>query len=292
MSISDWFKAREQQRYTTVASGSAEKADVPDGVWSKCAACRHIVYQGELEKSLMVCPHCGYHFEVTAPGRIALLADEGSFVETDAGMTSADPLEFDPGKPYVRSLENAKERTGLCEAVITGRATIDDVPVVLVAMDKRFIGASMGSVVGEKVTRAFELAAAERRPLVLAAASGGARMQEGMLSLMQMAKTAAAAKRLAEAGVAYIAVLTDPTYGGVTASFATLADVIIAEPGARIGFAGPDVIEQTIRQSLPKGFQTAESLEKCGMIDAVVAREDLREIVARLLGYLKTREEV
>jgi acetyl-CoA carboxylase carboxyl transferase beta subunit len=290
LSISDWFKAREERRYTPVAGKAADKTDVPDGVWSKCAACRHIVYQGELQDNLMVCPHCAHHFDLTAWERLAMLTDEGSFDETDAGLTSTDPLHFDSGKPYAGQLEAARERTGLCEAVLTGRAAIGGHPVVLGVMDRRFIGASMGSAVGEKIARAFELALAERRPLVLLTASGGARMQEGMLSLMQMAKTAAAAESLAAAGVPYVAVLTDPTYGGVTASFATLADVILAEPGARIGFAGPAVIEQTIRQSLPKGFQSAESFEKCGMIDAVVAREDLRETVGRLLRYLQPRK--
>jgi acetyl-CoA carboxylase carboxyl transferase subunit beta len=288
--ISDWFRAREQGRYTTVGNKPSEK-EAPDGVWSKCAACRHIVYQGELAEAGQVCPHCGHHFELGAGDRVALLADEGSFKELDATLTSDDPLSFDAGgKSYPAQLRKAKERTGLPEAVVTGKASIARSPVVLAVMDRRFIGASMGSAVGERIARAMEVALAERRPLVLVTASGGARMQEGMLSLMQMAKTAAVAERLAAAGVPRIAVLTDPTYGGVTASFATLADVILAEPGARIGFAGPVVIEQTIRQSLPKGFQTAESLEKHGMIDAVVARSDLRETLETLLRYLQPRK--
>ncbi|HEY3318346.1 MAG TPA: acetyl-CoA carboxylase, carboxyltransferase subunit beta [Coriobacteriia bacterium] len=291
MSISDWFKAREQGRYTTVGGFSAEKADVPEGVWSKCAACRRIVYQGELQQNLMVCPHCAHHFELSAPERIELLADHGTFDETDCGLTAADPLHFGGSKPYPESVRAARERTGMPEAILTGRASIGGTRVVLGVMDRRFIGASMGSVVGEKVTRAIELAMAERLPLVLVTASGGARMQEGMLSLMQMAKTSAAAERLARAGVPFIALLTDPTYGGVTASFATLADVILAEPGARIGFAGPAVIEQTIRQSLPKGFQTAESMERHGMIDAVVARKDLCDTLERLLRYAVPRKE-
>lgn len=290
MPISDWFKAREDSRYTAVGTPPA-KADLKDGVWSKCTACRRIVYQGALLENAMVCPHCGHHFALHAHDRITSLVDEGSFVETDAGISSADPLTFGTEKPYAETLRAAVERTGLPEAVVTGRATLDGHPIVIGVMDRRFIAASMGSAVGEKVARAFELGLAERRPLVLVTASGGARMQEGMLSLMQMAKTAAAAERLAEAGVPYIAIMTDPTYGGVTASFATLADVIVAEPGARIGFAGPDVIEQTIKESLPKGFQSAESLEHHGMIDAVVARADLRETLARLLRYLKPRGE-
>lgn len=288
MSISDWFKAREQRRYSTPA---ADKTDVPEGVWSKCSSCRRIVYQGELLEHLMVCPHCGFHFDIPARDRVAMLVDAGTFSEIDAALTSTDPLGFDVGKPYTGQLEAAKERTGLAEAVVTGRAAIGGTAAVVGVMDRRFIGASMGSVVGEKVTRAFELALAARLPIVLVVASGGARMQEGMLSLMQMAKTAAAARRLHDAGVPFVSILTDPTYGGVTASFATLADVIIAEPGARIGFAGPNVIEQTIKQSLPKGFQSAESFEKHGMIDAVVSREDLRETVERVLRYLQPRGE-
>ncbi len=291
LSIADWFKAREQRRYTAVGGLPPEKADVPDGVWSKCPACRHILYAGELQSNLMVCPHCDHHFELSAAQRIELLADGGAVEETDAGMTATDPLRFGGSKPYEESLRAARERTGLPEAVVTGRASIGGTPVVLGVMDRRFIGASMGSVVGEKVTRAIELAEAERLPLVLVTASGGARMQEGMLSLMQMAKTSAAAERLSRAGVPFIVLLTDPTYGGVTASFATLADVIIAEPGSRIGFAGPAVIEQTIRQALPKGFQTAESMERHGMIDAVVARKDLCETLERLLRYMAVRKE-
>lgn len=284
MSIADWFKAREENRYTTVAGG--EKIDVPEGVWSKCPVCRHIVYQGELVESLMVCPHCAHHFEIPAAERILLLADEGTFVESGSALTSADPLRFDSGKAYIDQLARAKERTGLAEAVVTGRASIGGTKVVVGAMDFRFIGASMGSAVGEKLARAFEAALADRVPLVLVTASGGARMQEGMLSLMQMAKTAAAAARLTEAGVPYVSVLTDPTMGGVTASFAVLADIILAEPGARIGFSGPVVIEQTIGQKLPKGFQTSEFLLEHGMVDAVVPRKDLAETVALVLGYL------
>lgn len=292
MSISDWFKAREERRYTPVAGAGAEqKADVPDGVWSKCGECRRIVYAGELQANLMVCPQCGHHFEVPARDRVAMLADPGTFEETDAGMTSDDPLRFTSVKPYADSVRSARERTGLAEAVVTGRAAIDGRPVVIAVMDRRFIGASMGSVVGEKVSRALEIALAERRPAIVVTASGGARMQEGMLSLMQMAKTSAAAGRLAEAGVPLIAVMTDPTYGGVTASFATLADVIVAEPCARIGFAGPAVIEQTIRQSLPKGFQSAESMQTHGMLDAVVHRKDLRETLECLLRYMQPRKE-
>jgi len=290
MPISDWFKAREARRYVT-PSGSVDTSDLPEGVWLKCEECKRTVYQGELESNLQVCPGCGKHSDLTAADRIAYLVDEGSFAEVNESLGSTDPLAFTSGKPYAGTLEVAREKTGMREAVVTGRATIQGRPVVVGAMDFRFIGASMGSAVGEKVTRAFELALAERAPLVLAIASGGARMQEGMLSLMQMAKTAAAAARLSEARVPYIALLTNPTMGGVTASFATLADVIIAEPGALIGFAGPRLVEQTIRKSLPKGFQTSEALLEHGMIDMVVDRRELAEKVASILGYLQPGDE-
>jgi acetyl-CoA carboxylase carboxyl transferase subunit beta len=290
MPISDWFKAREQRRYTTPTT-STPPSDVPDGVWVRCEGCKRTLYMGDLEQSLMVCPSCGRHHDLTAPERLAMLVDEGSFAETNADLRSLDPLEFSSGKAYVEQVASAEERTGLSEALITGTATIGRRSVVIGVMDFRFIGASMGSVVGEKVARAFELALSERRPLVLLTASGGARMQEGMLSLMQMAKTSAAAARLAEAGVPYIAVLTNPTMGGVTASFATLGDVIVAEPGALIGFAGPRLVEQTIRKSLPKGFQTSEALLEHGMVDMVVDRRELKGRLVTLLAYLAPGDE-
>lgn len=287
MPISDWFKARESRRYTP--TGQPGRPDLPDGVWVKCEGCKRIVYAGDLERTAGVCQHCGFHQPLTAEERIESLVDPGTFTETDAGLTSVDPLAFDGGKPYSASLARARETTGMPEAILTGRARIAGHEVVLGVMDFRFIGASMGSAVGEKVARAFELARGAGLPVVMVTASGGARMQEGMLSLMQMAKTAAAAERLREAGLPYVAVLANPTMGGVTASFATLADVLLAEPGARIGFAGPLVIEQTIRQSLPKGFQTAESLLSCGMVDAVVPRQELRDELETLLTYLVPR---
>lgn len=291
MSITDWFKAREEKRYTQPGMGPQGTSDVPDGIWIKCDECKRVIYEGELVENLRVCKFCGHHFELTAPERILLLSDEDSFNEMDADLESGDPLEFVAAKSYLQSLEGAREKSGLPEAIITGVARIGGHPVVLGAMDFRFIGASMGSVVGEKVTRVFERATAERLPVVLVCASGGARMQEGMLSLMQMAKTAAAVRRHDEAGLAYIAVLTNPTYGGVTASFATLGDVLIAEPGAMIGFAGPVVIEQTIRQKLPKGFQTAESLLQHGLLDEVVQRRHLPERLGRYLDYLASRAD-
>lgn len=284
MPINDWFKQRETRRYTVSSSTSTDS--VPDGVWRKCTDCGKTLYQGEVEKSHSVCPHCEHHFELIAHDRIDMLVDEDSFEETEAGLTSVDPLHFTSAKSYVASLDKARNETGLAEAAVTGRAMLDGVPVAIGALDFRFVGASMGSAVGEKITRLFELALAEKRPLILLVASGGARMQEGMLSLMQMAKTSAAAERLAQAGVPYISVLVHPTYGGVTASFAVLADVIFAEPGALIGFAGPKLVEQTIRRSLPKGFQSAASLVDHGMVDDVVPRAELRERVAAVLGYL------
>ncbi|HEX9093725.1 MAG TPA: acetyl-CoA carboxylase, carboxyltransferase subunit beta [Coriobacteriia bacterium] len=290
MPISDWFKAREERRYVSL-SAPADAADLPDGVWVKCEGCKRTVYQGELDANLEVCPHCGRHGEMTAAARVEQLVDEGTFEETEAGVVSADPLGFSAGKPYKESLAKAIEKTGLPEAVVTGRATIGGRPVVVGVMDFRFVGASMGSAVGEKIARAFELATAERRPLVLAIASGGARMQEGMLSLMQMAKTAAAAARLGQAGVPYIAVLTNPTTGGTTASFAALADVILAEPGALIGFAGPRLVEQTTHQSLPKGFQSAEFILEHGMVDEIVDRRELRDRIELLLAYLASGGE-
>ena len=288
MSITDWFSARETKRYTRVTEPQAAQAgaEMPDGVWVKCEGCKRTIYEGELVETERVCSACGHHFDLTAPQRIELLADETSFVEFDADLRPCDPLEFVAAKSYGLQLAVAAEKSGLPEAIITGRATISDAPVVLGVMDFRFIGASMGSVVGEKVTRAFETATAEGLPIVLVTASGGARMQEGMLSLMQMAKTSAAARRHADAGFAYISVLTNPTYGGVTASFAVLGDVIIAEPGAMIGFAGPKLVEQTTRQKLPKGFQTSESLLEHGMIDGIVARKELKHHLATLIGYL------
>jgi acetyl-CoA carboxylase carboxyl transferase subunit beta len=290
MPISDWFKAREQRRYTTPTTTSPA-SDVPDGVWVRCEGCKRTLYVGDLERTLMVCPSCGRHHDLTAPERLLMLVDEGSFTETESALRSLDPLEFSSGRTYSDQVAHAEETTGLPEALVTGVATIGGHPVVIGVMDFRFIGASMGSVVGEKVTRAFELALAERRPLVLVTASGGARMQEGMLSLMQMAKTSAAAARLAEAKVPYVAVLTNPTMGGVTASFATLGDVIVAEPGALIGFAGPRLVEQTIRRSLPKGFQTAEALLAHGMVDMVVDRRELKDTLATLLTYLAPGDE-
>lgn len=290
MSIADWFSARETKRYTQVSDRrvvAPAGADVPDGVWVKCDGCKRTIYEGELVENERVCSACGHHFDLTAPQRIELLADEGSFAEFGADLAPCDPLEFVAAKPYGAQIIAATEKSGLTEAVIIGRARIAGEPVVMAVMDFRFIGASMGSVVGEKISRAFETATAERLPIVIVTASGGARMQEGMLSLMQMAKTSAAARKHADAALAYISVLTNPTYGGVTASFAVLGDVILAEPGAMIGFAGPKLVEQTTRQKLPKGFQTSESLLEHGMIDGIVTRGELKGRIASVIGYLR-----
>jgi acetyl-CoA carboxylase carboxyl transferase subunit beta len=288
MPISDWLSARETNRYTKVTETRAGSgsADVADGVWVKCDSCKKIIYEGELAENQRVCPACGYHFALTASQRIEMLTDEGSFAEIDGDLAPCDPLEWVALKAYDDQLTAAAEKSGLVEAIITGRATLDTTPLVIGAMDFRFIGASMGSVVGEKITRAFEYATAQRLPIVIVTASGGARMQEGMLSLMQMAKTSAAARRHSEAGLAFVSVLANPTYGGVTASFAVLGDVLLAEPGALIGFTGGRVIEQTLRLKLPKGFQTAEFMQQHGMIDEVVPRAELRDHLAMLLGYL------
>ena len=287
MPISDWFSAREDKRYTKVNEApTVSSADVPDGVWVKCDGCGKIVYEGELAENLRVCPACGFHFNLTAWQRIELLTDEGSFTEIDGDLVPCDPLEWSAIKTYQDQLTVAADKSGLVEGIVTGHGTLEGHAFVLGAMDFRFIGASMGSVVGEKIARAFEYATANRLPIVFVTASGGARMQEGMLSLMQMAKTSAAARRHSEAGLAYISVLANPTYGGVTASFAVLGDVLLAEPGALVGFTGGRVIEQTLRLKLPKGFQTAEFLEDHGMIDEVVPRGELRDNIALLFGYL------
>lgn len=264
--------------------------ELPKGKWEKCPSCGHMLYRDDLEANLSVCGRCGHHFRISARRRIAILADEGSFRETDAGLTTADPLRFESmTERYAEKARQTAEKTGVPEAVITGTATVEGQEVVLAVMDFAYFGGSMGSVVGEKVARAAERAVERRCPLVVVSMSGGARMQEGVMSLMQMAKTAAALERLHEAGLPYISILADPTTGGVTASYAMLGDVHIAEPGALIGFAGPRVIEQTIKQKLPKGFQRAEFLLEHGFVDLVVPRGELKAVLARLLRYMTAR---
>jgi len=261
-----------------------------ENVFVKCDGCEAHLYKGELEDGLQVCKHCGYHFRIGARERLTLLFDDGKFEELDSEVISIDPLEFSDSKPYHARLKQAKESSGLPEAIINARGNVGDHPVCAGAMDMLFIGGSMGSAVGEKVTRLIERAMNERSAVVIFSASGGARMQEGTLSLMQMAKISAALAALDEARLPFISVLTDPTTGGVTASFAMLGDVIIAEPKALIGFAGPRVIEQTIRQKLPKDFQRSEFLLEHGMIDDIVDRREIKSHITRLLNFMMNPE--
>jgi len=261
-----------------------------ENVFVKCDGCEAHLFKGELEDGLQVCKHCGHHFRIGARERLSLLFDDSKFEELDEEVISIDPLGFSDSKPYPDRLIQAKETSGLPEAIINGRGTVGDHPVCAGAMDMLFIGGSMGSAVGEKVTRLIERAMNERSALVIFSASGGARMQEGTLSLMQMAKISAALAALDEARLPFISVLTDPTTGGVTASFAMLGDVIIAEPKALIGFAGPRVIEQTIRQKLPKDFQRSEFLLEHGMIDDIVDRRELRPHIIKVLNFMMNPE--
>ncbi|MDR7507798.1 MAG: acetyl-CoA carboxylase, carboxyltransferase subunit beta [Armatimonadota bacterium] len=262
--------------------GSLQRREMPAGLWARCPRCQKLVYRKELERHLRVCPRCGYHHRLSAAERLEITLDPGSFREYDAGLTSTDPLAFEG---YAAKLAEARARTGRAEAVLTGEGTIEGWRAVVGALDFFFMGGSMGSAVGEKVARAAERARESRLPLIVFSASGGARMQEGVLSLMQLAKTGAAVGRLHDAGIPYISVLCDPTTGGVTASFAFLGDVILAEPGALIGFAGRRVIEQTIRRRLPDDFQTAEFCLQKGLIDMVVPRAEMRSTLARLLSF-------
>jgi acetyl-CoA carboxylase carboxyl transferase subunit beta len=259
---------------------------VPGDLWVKCPKCKELIYTKELQHNDRVCPKCGYHFRLRARERIASLIDEGSFAEWDAGVQPEDPLHFADGSgPYDRKLRSTQEKSGEAEALVSGRATIDGRPVVLAVCDFEFLGASMGSVFGEKLARAAERCCESGTPLLTVNASGGARMHEGLFSLMQMAKTVSALARLGRARVPHLSLLTDPCYGGVTASYATVADVVMAEPGALIGFAGPRVIEQITKQKLPEGFQTAEFLLAHGMIDLIVERPALRSTLVCLLDH-------
>jgi len=258
----------------------------PADAWTKCPSCDQQVFNRQLERNLRVCPTCSHHFRMGIGERIELLCDEGSFVERDAGLTSVDPLQFVDQKPYPERIEAAHAKTGLSEAAVWGIGSVDGHPVALGLFDFRFMGGSMGSVVGEKVARCLETALTERIPAVIVAASGGARMQEGTLSLLQLAKTTAPLVRLDEAGVPFVSILTDPTTGGVLASFASLGDVIVAEPRALIGFAGARVASGTVGEELPEGFQTAEFLLEHGFVDLVVPRAELRATLARILRLL------
>ncbi|HSE92917.1 MAG TPA: acetyl-CoA carboxylase, carboxyltransferase subunit beta [Methylomirabilota bacterium] len=275
-----WFRRKDDG-----AEPKGRKVVMAEGLWIKCDSCKEIVYRAEVERAGRVCPKCRYAFRMGARERIAQLADAGTFEEHDAALTAADPLGFRDSKRYRDRVRAAREKTGSREAVITGLARIGGLPAVLCAFDFAFLGGSMGSAVGEKLTRAIETAIAKHVPLVIVSSSGGARMQEGILSLMQMAKTAAALERLGTHHLPYVSILTDPTTGGVTASFAMLGDVVLAEPRALIGFAGPRVIAETIRQPLPEGFQRSEFLLQHGQLDLIVERRELKDTLRRLLAF-------
>ena len=277
-----WFK---KDRKALTAS-KAKASRVPEGLMVKCPDCSQIIYNKELAANLHVCSKCGHHFRIGAADRLRMLFDDGAWTEYDKGLVSTDPLQFSDTKPYKARLKASIEATGMKDAVIVGSGRIDDIQTIVAAMEYGFIGGSMGVVVGEKIARAVERAIELKRPLVIVCCSGGARMMEGALSLMQMAKVCAALARLDRARLPYISVLTDPTTGGVTASFAMLGDLNIAEPKALIGFAGPRVIEQTIRQKLPEGFQRSEFLLDKGMIDLVVDRREMKSLIVRALQFM------
>jgi acetyl-CoA carboxylase carboxyl transferase subunit beta len=277
-----WFKKSK----APIALVENKKVQMPEGLWTKCKNCEEIIYSKEIERNLNVCPKCDYHFRISARERIALVIDDGTFVETDAQMSSIDFLKFKDSKKYSDRLKAAVKKNGDGDAVITGSGMMNGQEVVAAVFDFAFLGGSMGSVVGEKVTRAIELGLEKKAPVLIFSSSGGARMQESILSLMQMAKSSAALAKLKKAGIPFISVLTDPTTGGVTASFAMLGDLNIAEPKALIGFAGPRVIEQTIRQQLPEGFQRSEYLLEHGMVDMIVSRQEMKEKLSQALRIL------
>lgn len=269
-----------------------KKVKMPEGLWVKCESCKEIVYKQEIEKNLNVCPRCDFHFRLNARKRIEQLADPGTFVEFDKGVASLDPLRFKDSKRYRDRIKESVKKTGMNEAIICGECTFGGIPIQMAVMEFAFLGGSMASAVGEKITRSIERAVEKEMPLLIVSISGGARMQEGVLSLMQMAKASAALARLSEKGIPFISVCTDPTTGGVSASYAMLGDLIFAEPGALIGFAGPRVIEQTILQKLPEEFQRAEFLLDHGIIDKVVDRRELKETLVKSLEFLLAKPAV
>jgi acetyl-CoA carboxylase carboxyl transferase subunit beta len=277
-----WFRKEKQP-----IESPKEKRIQTEGLWVKCDDCKQILWKKDLENSLLCCPKCNHHFKMGSRARLEMLFDEGRYKEHDIGLASTDPLQFKDSKSYSDRLRQAEKNTGLKDAIITGEGQLEGQPAIICAMEFQFIGGSMGGVVGEKVTRAIDRCIAKKLPLVVVSCSGGARMMEGAISLMQMSKISAALARLDEVRKPYISVLTDPTTGGVTASFAMLGDLNIAEPGALIGFAGPRVIEQTIRQKLPEGFQRAEFLLAHGMLDAIVPRKELKGFLARAFRLLR-----
>ena len=278
-----WFK---RNKAPMAVSKTDKKLKVPEGLWTKCPSCAESLITKDIESNLNVCTKCGHHFRISAQQRIELLLDEGSFSEYDSGMVSVDFLEFKDSKSYKSRIDAALAKGGSKDAIICGEGKIDGLVVQLAVFDFSFMGGSMGSVVGEKITRAIERGLKDSTPVIVVSASGGARMQESILSLMQMAKTSAALAKMKAKGLPFISILTDPTTGGVTASFAMLGDVNMAEPKALIGFAGPRVIEQTIRQKLPEGFQRAEYLLDHGMVDIIVQRKDMKASLSRILGML------
>ena len=289
MNLKDWFKNRKEEQ---LAARPSEVATIDDDIaklWQKCYNCDTQLLKKELENNMMVCPHCEYHFRINARDRIAQLIDEGTFEELFANITGADPLDFVDTESYTDRQKRAKEKNGIDEAVITGIGELDGERVGIAVMDFDYMGGSMGSAVGEKITRLIEEAIKQQIPVIAVTASGGARMQESVLSLMQMAKTSCAVAKMNEAKLLYISVLTEPTFGGVTASFGTLGDIIIAEQGARIGFAGRRVIEQTIRQKLPADFQTAEYLLKYGQVDSIAKRSELKSKLSNILKIHKRK---
>ena len=275
-----WFK---KSKAPISAQAEAKKVQMPEGLWTKCKNCEEIIYSKEIERNLNVCPKCDYHFRISARDRISLIIDEDTFVETDPDMTSLDFLKFKDSKKYSDRIKAALKKSGGGDAVITGSGLMNGQEVVVAVFDFGFLGGSMGSVVGEKLNRAIELGLEKQAPVLVFSSSGGARMQESILSLMQMAKSSAALAKLKKAGIPFISVLTDPTTGGVTASFAMLGDLNIAEPKALIGFAGPRVIEQTIRQKLPEGFQRSEYLLEHGMVDMIVTRQEMKAKLSQVL---------
>jgi len=276
-----WFR-----RSKANISTSVPKKDIPGGMWAKCGGCGEIIHKKLLDQNLYTCPKCNYHFRIGSKEYFSILLDAGSFREMDRKMRSVDPLEFVDTKAYKNRIQESIAKTGLYDAVRTGEGTVDGIPVVIACMDFAFIGGSMGSVVGEKIARAADVARKKKKPLIVVASSGGARMMEGALSLMQMAKMSAKLAQLSDARVPYITVLTDPTTGGVTASFAMLGDIHIAEPSALIGFAGPRVIRQTIGKDLPNGFQRSEFLKDKGFVDMIVHRKELKANLSRILNLL------
>ncbi|KGA97859.1 acetyl-CoA carboxylase subunit beta [Alkalihalobacillus alcalophilus ATCC 27647 = CGMCC 1.3604] len=277
MNIKDLFS--KKKRYATIPSERA-KQEVPEGLMTKCPSCRTIMYTKELKKNLLVCASCGHHHRMSGYERIESLFDEGTFIEYDKGITSVNPLQF---PDYEKKLEAIRQKTGLMEGVVSGEGLMNGLPAIIAVMDARFIMGSMGSAAGEKITRAIEAAIEQKKPILLFSASGGARMQEGVLSLMQMAKTSAALEKLNRVGGLFISVMTHPTTGGVSASFASLGDYNFAEPKALIGFAGRRIIEQTIRQELPEDFQTAEFLLEHGQLDRVIHRSEMKETLAKII---------